>query len=170
VLQRRGLSSFDLAGHTLAFIERRVSDELPVGSTWRVVTEVRVLRVGRRHARLLARARKLESPTSTGTFLEQVRLDDGFVYWERDAFGACNPDLPYRQDILRRPVDGSEPAAVLERAGRLYANPRCDTLGTYAVTGRHLYYSFAESQLGPPDVSPWPPDAIGRVTGVAVFR
>jgi hypothetical protein len=170
VLQHRALSSFDLAGRTLAFVERRVSDELPVGSTWRVVTEVRTLRLGQRHTRLLARARKLESPTSTGTSLGQVRLDGGFAYWTRDTFGSCNPDLPDRQDILRRPVDGSEPAAVLDRAGRLYAQPECDALDTYAVTGGQLYYSFNDPELRPPDGSTWPPNAVAGVDGPLVFR
>jgi hypothetical protein len=92
------------------------------------------------------------------------------VYWERDVFGSCNPDLPDRQDILRRPVDGSEPAAVLERAGRLYAQTECDALGTYAVTGGRLYYSFNDPQLRPPNGSTWPPNAIARLDGTPVFR
>jgi hypothetical protein len=170
VLQHRALVSFDLAGRTLAFVERRVGHELPIGSTWRVITEVRTLRLGQRHSRLLARARKLESQTSTGNSLGQVGLDGGFVYWERDVFGSCNPDLPDRQDILRRPVDGSEPAAVLERAGRLYAQPECDALGTYAVTGGQLYYAFNDPQLRPPNGSTWPPNAIARLDGTPVFR
>jgi hypothetical protein len=170
VLQHRALGSFDLAGRTLAFVERRVSDELPVGSTWRVVTEVRTLRLGQRHSRLVARARKLESQTSSGTSLGQVGLDDGFVYWTRDVFGSCDPDLPGRQDILRRPIDGSEPAAVLERAGRLYAQPECDALGTFAVTGGRLYYTFNDPQLRPPNTSSWPPNAIARTDGPLVFR
>jgi hypothetical protein len=170
VLQHRGVASFDLAGRTLAFVERRVGHELPVGSTWPVVTEVRTLRLGQRHSRLLARAHKLESPTSTGTSLGQVSLDGGFVYWTRSVFGSCGPDLPDRQDILRRPVDGSEPAGVLERVERLYAQPECDALGAYAVTGGQLYYSFNDLQLRAPDASTWPPNAIARASGPLVFR
>jgi hypothetical protein len=171
VLQHRGFTSFDFAGRTLAYVVRRVSNELPIGSTWRVITEVRTLRLGERHSRLLARARKLESETSTGTALGQVSLDGGFAYWTRDVFGSCDPDLSGRQDILRRPVDGSEPAAVLDRTDRLYAQPECDTLGTYAVTGDQLYYTFNDPQLRPPNTySTWPPNAIGRVDGTPVFR
>jgi hypothetical protein len=170
ILQHRGVTSIDIAGRTLAFIERRVGKELPVGSTWPVVTEVRTLRLGQRHSRLLARAHKLESRTSTGTSLGQVSLDGGFVYWTRDVFGSCDPDLPGRQDILRRPVDGSEPAGVLERVERMYAQPECDALGTYAVTGGQLYYTFNDPELRGPDASTWPPNAIARASGPLVFR
>jgi hypothetical protein len=170
VLQHRGVDSFDLAGRTIAFIERRVGNELPVGSTWPVVTEVRTLRLGKRHTRLLARAHKLESRTSTGTSLGQVSLDGGFVYWTRSVFGSCDPDLPDRQDILRRPIDGSEPAAVLERIERLYAQPECDALGSYTVTGGQLYYSFNDLDLRAPDASTWPPNAIARASAPLVFR
>ena len=168
-LQHRGVSSFDLAGRTLAFIVRRVGDELPIGSTWRVITQVRTLRLGQRHSRRLASARKLESPGSIGISLGQVRLDGGFVYWTRDVFNSCNTDTPGRQDILRRPLDGSERRTVLERAGRLYAQPQCDALGTYAVSGGQLYYTFNDPRLRPPNASNWPPNAIGRVDGPLVF-
>jgi hypothetical protein len=168
--QHLALDSFDLAGRRLAFVERRVSDELPVGSTFRVVTEVRTLRLGQSHSRLLARARKLESPTSTGASVGQAHLDGGFVYWTRADFNTCGPDLPGRQDILRRPIDGNEPAAVLERTGRLYAQPDCDTLGTYAVSGNELYYSFNDPRLRPPNTSSWPTNAIARVDGPLTFR
>jgi hypothetical protein len=170
VLQHRGVTSFDLAGRTIAFTERRVGNELPVGSTWSVVTEVRALRLGQRHSRLLARAHKLESRTSTGTSLGQVSLDGGFVYWTRNVFGSCDPDLPDRQDILRRQVDGSEPAGVLERVKRLYAQRECDALGAYGVTGGQLYYSFNDSGLRGPDASTWPPNAIARASRPLVFR
>jgi hypothetical protein len=169
-LQHRGVTSFDLAGRTLAFSERRVGNELPIGSTWSVVTEVRALRLGQRHSRLLARAHKLESQTSTGTSLGQVSLDGGFVYWTRSVFGSCDPDLPDREDILRRQVDGSEPAGVLERAERLYAQRDCDALGAYAVTGGQLYYSFNDPELRGPDASTWPPNAIARASRPLVFR
>jgi hypothetical protein len=164
-LQHRGLTSFDLVGHTLAFSERRVSAELPVGSTWRVVTEVRVLRLGRRHSRVLARATKLESPTSSGTSLDHVRLDAGFAYWQRQIFGPGPQPVeqPVRQDILRRPVDGSEPASQLERAGRLYATGAGDPLGSYAVSGNRLYYTGPEPWSGPASF-------IAQVAGTPVFR
>jgi hypothetical protein len=169
-LQHRGVTSIDIAGRTLAFVERRVGQELPIGSTWPVVTQVRTLRLGQRHSRLLARAHKLESPGSTGTSLGQVSLDGGFVYWTRDVFGSCGTEGPDRQDILRRPVDGSEPAGVLERTERLYAQPECDALGTYTVTGGQLYYSFNDLDLRAPDASTWPPNAIARASAPLVFR
>jgi hypothetical protein len=164
VQQHRGVGSTDIAGRTLAFVEVRVGPELPTGSTWRVTTEVRTLRLGQRHSRLLARARKIESRTSTGTSLGQVQLEGGFVYWTRDVFGACDVDLPCRQDIFRRPVDGGESAALLDRAGRLYAQPAADSLGTYAVSGGQLYYAFNGG------VERWPPNALARVDGPLVFR
>ena len=169
-LQHRGVGSYDIAGRTLAIVEVRVGHELPIGSTWPVVTEVRTLRLGQRHSRLLARARKLESPRSTGTSLGQVSLDGGFVYWTRSIFGSCDADGPCREDILRRRVDGSEPATILERAGRLYAQSERDTLGTYAVTGGQLYYTFNDPLLRPPNTSDWPPNAIARVDGTPIFR
>jgi hypothetical protein len=170
VLQRRGIASFDLAGHTLAFVERRVGHELPIGSTWRVITHVRTLRLGQRHSRRLASARKLESRTSVGVSLGQVQLDGGFAYWSRDFFNSCDTDLPSRQDILRRPIDGSQRRTVLERTGRLYAQSPCDLLGTFAVTDGQLYYTFNNPQLRPPNGSTWPPNAIGRVDGPLAFR
>jgi hypothetical protein len=170
VLQHRGIASFDLDGRTLALVLRRVGDELPIGSTWRVITQVRVLRLGQRQSRRLASARKLESPASIGISLGQVRLDEGFAYWTRDAFNSCSPDTPGRQDIMRRPIDGSRRTAVLERESRLYAQPECDTLGTYAVTGGRLYYTFNDPQLRPPNGPDWPPNAIGRADGPLIFR
>jgi hypothetical protein len=146
-----------------------VGDELPIGSTWRVITQVRILRLGQRHSRRLAGARKLESPASIGISLGQVHLDGGFVYWTRDVFNSCNTDTPGRQDILRRPLDGSERRTVLERTGRLYAQPQCDALGTYAVSGGQLYYTFNDPRLRPPNASNSPPNAIGRVDGPLVF-
>jgi hypothetical protein len=171
VLQHRGITSFDLAGHTLAFVERRVGHELPIGSTWRVITQVRTLRLGHRRSKRLASGRKLESPTSVGVSLGQVHLDGGFVYWSRDFFNGCDsPDLPSLQDILRRPIDGSQRRTVLDRAGRLYAQSPCDALGTYAVTGGQLYYTFNDPRLRPPNASNWPPNAIGRADRPLVFR
>jgi hypothetical protein len=165
-LQHRGVVSYDLAGRTLAFVERRVSDELPVGSTWRVITQVRVLRLGQTHSRRLATARKLESPVSTGTELGQVQLDGPYVYWKRDFWFNCGiVDQPRRQDILRRRIDGTDRALVLDRTDRLYAQPDCDSLGTYAVTGDQIYYTFGNTDGGPPNAI-----ARMRVDGPLVFH
>jgi hypothetical protein len=168
-LQHRGITSFDLDGRTLAFVLRRVGDELPIGSTWRVITQVRALRLGQRHSRRLASARKLESPGSMGISVGQVELDGGFAYWTRDVFNSCDPDAAGRRDIMRRPINASQRSTVLERDGRLYAQPGCDALGTYAVADGQLYYTFNNPQLRAPNASNWPPNAIGRVDGPLVF-
>jgi hypothetical protein len=158
------LGSFDLAGGTLAFVEHRVSKG-PEESTWRVTTELRALRLGRRHSRLLARERKLEAPEPSGTYIQKVRLDSGFVYWERQVYSTGDPPLvvPFRQEIVRRPVDGSAPGARLERAGRLYTEATGDRLGSYAVSGDSLYYSS-------PALATATPALIAQVTGTPVFR
>jgi hypothetical protein len=138
VLQPLGLprlGSFDLAGGTLAFIEHRVSNG-PEEATWRVTTELRVLRLGRRRSRLLVRERQLVAPADSGAIVEDVRLDSGFAYWERQVFTE-----DFRQAILRRPINGSAPATQLERAGRLYIGDHADRLGSYAVSGDRMYYS-----------------------------
>jgi hypothetical protein len=129
------LTSFDLDGDTLAFVERRERPG-PEESTWRVTTEVRTIRLGQPHSRLLVRERKLEAPEAGGTYVQRVQLDSGFAYWERQVYGTA-----YRQEIVRRPANGSAPAATLDRAGRLYADPTGDRLGSFAVSGNRLYYT-----------------------------
>jgi hypothetical protein len=158
------LDSFDLAGDMLAFVERRVSDG-PEESTWRVKTEVRVLELGRQRSRLLARERKLEAPAPSGAYIQEVSLDSGFAYWERQVFSEGDPpvDVPFRQEIVRRPIDRRAPAARLERAGRLYADPTGDRLGSYAVSGDRLYYSRPAIVTGTAAL-------IAQVSGTPVFR
>lgn len=158
------LGSFDLAGDTLAFVEHRVGDG-PEESTWRLTTEVRALRLGRRRSRLLARERKLESRAPSGAYLQEVSLDSGFAYWERQVFSTGDPpqEVPFRQEIVRRPIDGSAPATQLERAGRLYAEPTGDRLGSYAVSGHRLYYSRPAFVTGTTAF-------IAQVTGTPIFR
>jgi hypothetical protein len=131
----RAVSSFDIDGSTLAFVSRR-RRKGPEEGTWWVTTEVRVLQLGQRRSRLLARERQLVSPSPAGTYIQDVRLDSGFAYWERQVF-----DETFRQAILRRPIDASAPATQLERAGRLYVDTYADRLGSYAVSGDRLYYT-----------------------------
>ena len=159
----RAIESFDLAGNSLAFVERRVSDG-PEESTFRVTTEVRVLELGRRRSRLLARERELEAPANSGTYVQGVCLDSGFAYWERQVFSTGDPPVyVFRQQIVRRPIDASAPEAQLERTGRLYVEPTGDDqLGGYAVSGDRLYYSrpaVAGSEA-----------FIAKVAGTPVFR
>ena len=158
VLQPLGLprlGSFDLAGATLAFIEHRVSNG-PEEATWRVTTELRVLRLGRRRSRLLVRERQLVAPAESGAVVEDVRLDSGFAYWERQVFTE-----DFRQAILRRPINGSAPATQLERAGRLYIGDHADELGSYAVSGDRMYYSRLVTGSAA---------FIAQVAGTPVFR
>ena len=157
-------SSFDLAGNRLAFVERRVSDG-PEEATFRVTTEVRVLELGRRRSRLLARERKLEAPAPSGTYVQGVRLDSGFAYWERQVLSTGDPPVyVFRQEIVRRPIDASAPEAQLERAGRLYVEPTgSDRLGSYAVSGDRLYYSRPAYVTGSQAF-------IAQVAGTPVFR
>jgi hypothetical protein len=159
----RTLESFDLAGNTFAFVERRVSDG-PEESTFRVTTEVRVLELGQRRSRLLAREQKLEAPVPSGTDLQGVQLDSGFAYWERQEFSAGYPPVdPFRQEIVRRPIDASAPEAQLQRTGRLYVEPTGDRLGSYAVSGDRLYYSRPAYVTGSQAF-------IALVAGTPVFR
>jgi hypothetical protein len=155
-LAPRALTSFDLDGDTLAFVERRVRKG-PEESTWRVTTEVGAVKLGQRRSRLLARAHELEAPESSGTYLGELSLDSGFAYWEEQVFGTG------RQEIVRRPLDRSQPAARLERAGRLYVEPTGDRLGSYAVSGDVLYYSR-------PAIATGTAALIAQVTGTPVFR
>ncbi len=159
----RTLESFDLAGNTFAFVERRMSDG-PEESTFRVTTEVRVLELGQRRSRLLARERKLEAPVPSGTYLQGVHLDSGFAYWERQDYSTGYPPVdPFRQDIVRRPIDASAPGAQLQRTGRLYVEQTGDRLGSYAVSGDRLYYSRPASVTGSEAF-------IAQVAGTPVFR
>ena len=159
----RTLESFDLAGNTFAFVERRMRDG-PEESTFRVTTEVRVLELGQRRSRLLAREHKLEAPVPSGTALQGVHLDSGFAYWERQEYSTGYPPVdPFRQEIVRRPVDASAPEAQLERTGRLYVEPTGDRLGSYAVSGDRLYYSRPADGTGSQAV-------IAQVAGTPVFR
>jgi len=158
----RTIESFDLAGNTFAFVERRMSDG-PEESTFRVTTEVRVLELGQRRSRLLAREHKLEAPVPSGTYLQGVHLDSGFAYWERQEYSTGYPPVdPFRQQIVRRPVDASAPEAQLQRTGRLYVESTGDRLGSYAVSGDRLYYSR-------PAVA-GPQAFIAQVAGTPVFR
>jgi hypothetical protein len=154
--------SFDLDGNTVAFIHSRQRDG-PEEATWWLTTEVRVLQLGQRRSRLLARERQLVSPVPSGTYLQGVHLDSGFAYWERQEYSTGYPPVdPFRQQIVRRPVDASAPEAQLERAGRLYVESTGDRLGSYAVSGDRLYYSrpaVAGSQA-----------FIAQVAGTPVFR
>jgi hypothetical protein len=129
------VGSFDIDGDTLAFVAIR-RRQGPEEGTWWVTTQVKVVQLGHRRSRLLARERQLESPSPSGTYAQTVRLDSGFAYWERDVMTG-----DFRQQILRRPIDGSAPATQLERAGRLYVDPYADRLGSYAVSGDRLYYT-----------------------------
>ena len=71
-----------------------------------------------------------------------MSLDSGFAYWEGQVLSTGDPPVDlFRQQIFRRPIDTSAPAAQLERTGRLYVEPTGDHLGTYAVSGGRLYYS-----------------------------
>lgn len=157
------IGSFDLAGNTFAFVERRMSDG-PEESTFRVTTEVRVLELGQRRSRLLAREHKLEAPVPSGNALQGVHLDSGFAYWERQEYSTGYPPVdPYRQEIVRRPIDASAPEAQLERTGRLYVEPTGDRLGSYAVSGDRLYYSRPAYVTGSQAF-------IAQVAGTPVFR
>jgi hypothetical protein len=147
--------SFDLDGNTVAFIHSQPRDG-PEEATWWLTTEVRVLQLGQRRSRLLARERQLVSPAPSGVYVEDVRLDSRFAYWERQVFSEH-----YRQEILRRPINGSAPATQLERAGRLYVGTYADELGSYAVSGDRLYYSRPA-----PGSEPF----IAQVAGTPVFR
>src|SRR4051794_25904427 len=160
----RAPDSFDLTGDTLAFVQRRVSDG-PEESTFRVTTEVRVLDLGRRRSRLLAREQKIDAPTASGTYVQDVRLDSGYAYWERQVFSTGSPPVEvFRQEIVRRPIDASAPEAQLERAGRLYVEPTGgDRLGSYAVSGDRLYYSRPALVTGSEAF-------IAQVAGTPVFR
>jgi hypothetical protein len=147
--------SFDLDGNTVAFIHSQPRDG-PEEATWWLTTEVRVLQLGQRRSRLLAGERQLVSPAPSGAYVEDVLLDSGFAYWERQVFSEH-----YRNEIRRRPIDGSAPATQLERAGRLYVGTYADELGSYAVSGDRLYYSRPA-----PGSEPF----IAQVTGTPVFR
>jgi hypothetical protein len=150
--------SFDLDGNTVAFIHSQQRDG-PEESTWWLTTEVRVLQLGQRRSRLLARERQLVSPAPSGAYVEDVRLDSRFAYWERQVFTE-----DFRQEILRRPINGSAPATQLERAGRLYVEPSGgDRLGSYAVSGDRLYYSRPAHVTGSEAF-------IAQVAGTPVFR
>jgi len=151
--------SFDLDGKTVAFLHSQQRDG-PEESTWWLTTEVRVLQLGQRRSRLLARERQLVSPAPSGVYVEDVRLDSRFAYWERQVFTE-----DYRQEILRRPINGSAPATQLERAGRLYVGPteEGDRLGSYAVSGDRLYYSRPLYVTGSEAF-------IAQVAGTPVFR
>jgi hypothetical protein len=150
--------SFDLDGNTVAFIHSQQRDG-PEEATWWLTTEVRVLQLGQRRSRLLARERQLVSPAPSGVYVEDVRLDSGFAYWERQVFSEH-----YRNEIRRRPIDGSVPATQLERAGRLYVEPTGgDRLGSYAVSGDRMYYSRPAYVTGSEAF-------IAQVAGTPVFR
>ena len=149
--------SFDLDGNTVAFIHSQQRDG-PEESTWWLTTEVRVLQLGQRRSRLLARERQLVSPAPSGAYVEDVRLDSRFAYWERQVFTE-----DFRQEILRRPINGSAPATQLERAGRLYVDTYADRLGSYAVSGGRMYYSRPAYVTGSEAF-------IAKVAGTPVFR
>ena len=134
-----------------------------------MTNEVRVRELGRRRSRLLARERKLQSPSPTGTDIQHVRLDSGFAYWERDVLTEGDPpvDVPYRQEIVRRPIDASAPATQLDRTGRLYVDPSPEThaggtydqLARFAVSDDRIYYTYPVNGA-----------FIGQVAGTPVFR
>jgi len=147
--------SFDLDGNTVAFIHSQQRDG-PEESTWWLTIEVRVLQLGQRRSRLLARERQLVSPAPSGAYVEDVRLDSRFAYWERQVFTE-----DFRQAILRRPINGSAPATQLERAGRLYIGDHADELGSYAVSGDRMYYSRLVTGSAA---------FIAQVAGTPVFR
>jgi hypothetical protein len=149
--------SFDLDGNTVAFIHSQQRDG-PEEATWWLTTEVRVLQLGQRRSRLLARERQLVSPAPSGAYVEDVRLDSRFAYWERQVFTE-----DFRQEILRRPINGSAPATQLERAGRLYVDTYGDRLGSYAVSGDRMYYSRPGYVTGSEAF-------IAQVAGTPVFR
>jgi hypothetical protein len=156
--------SFDLDGNTVAFIHSQPRDG-PEEATWWLTTEVRVLQLGQRRSRLLARERQLVSPAPSGAYVEDVHLDSRFAYWERQVFSTGDPPVyVFREQIVRRPIDASAPAAQLERTGRLYVEPTGgDRLGSYAVSGDRLYYSRPAYVTGSEAF-------IAQVAGTPVFR
>jgi hypothetical protein len=60
-------------------------------------------------------------------------------------------------------TDGSAPAATLDRAGRLYAEPTADRLGSFAVSGDRLYYTRPALVTGTTAL-------IAQVAGTPLFR
>jgi hypothetical protein len=156
--------SFDLDGNTVAFIHSQQRDG-PEESTWWLTTEVRVLQLGQRRSRLLARERQLVSPAPSGAYVEDVRLDSRFAYWERQVLSTGHPPVyVFREQIVRRPIDASAPEAQLERTGRLYVEPTGgDRLGSYAVSGDRMYYSRPAYVTGSEAF-------IAQVAGTPVFR
>ena len=129
--------SFDLDGNTVAFIHSQQRDG-PEEATWRLTTEVRVLQLGQRRSRLLARERQLVSPAPSGAYVQDVRLDSGFAYWERQVFTerlpAGDPPAPDRRERARDAARAGRPALRrTDEAG--------DRLGSYAVSGDRMYYS-----------------------------
>ena len=124
-----------------------------------------MLELGQRRSRLLAREHKLEAPVPSGTAIQRVRLDSGFAYWERQEYSKGYPPVdPFRQQIVRRPIDASAPEAQLQRTGRLYVEPTGgDRLGSYAVSGDRLYYSRPAYVTGSQAF-------VAQVAGTPVFR
>jgi len=129
-----------------------------------------VLRIGQRHSRLLASATGIQSRTSSGPFLQRPRLDGGFVYWMRNVLGSpeAGLDRPYPQDIVRRPVNGSEPARYLQRSGRLYDTPGGPDMLAYAVTGGKIFYSLEPPQAT--DTNNLGTHLVVQVEGAPVFN
>ena len=94
----------------------------PEEATWWLTTEVRVLQLGQRRSRLLARERQLVSPAPSGAYVEDVRLDSRFAYWERQVFTeggdfpAGDPPAPDQRERARDAARAGRP--VLRRTDR----------------------------------------------------
>ena len=147
-IMRKAPSKYDFAGRLIAF-ERYITATEPDPEGEPVVSEIRLLRIGRHRSRLVVRARgSMSRGGSEGPFVSGPRLDGGFVYWQRSVFGAQG-----RDDILRRPVRGG-PTTTLERAGRRYAASSGGGLLSFAVNAPRLFYVFGGSEIGRVEPAP----------------
>lgn len=108
-----------------------------------MTTEILLTRLDRRGARIIARGEATDDRgRGEGTVVRSPRLDGRSVLWVREDFEGFERERT-EIDVLRRPLAGG-PAAVLEREGRLYAQPPKDRLFELEAGGGSLFYFYAE--------------------------
>jgi hypothetical protein len=159
----RAYYDFDVSGRVIAFIRDRVvvRGDLSEGTSSSFgFDHVYLLRIGQRHARLVASAgyrSNLRWEDFGGVRFSRVSLDDGFVHWKR-----FNHDTG-ESDLLRAPVREPEAITMLSAEGRVLPYPRASTFpaSSYAVDGDQIYYDAVDYN---PSTGSYGGSAIARVT------
>jgi hypothetical protein len=154
-------SALDYDGRLLAYNRVRFNSADPNEEGEPYHAEIRVLGAGSPGRVLAAAVGEVDRGGSNGTFLGDVALDAGQVYWTRSV---RNEETGGQvEDVLREPADASGGQHVLDRTGRLWVQSdpagQDQPISALAVDGPRLFYGYGSFN-----------GRVGQVAGSPVFH